>query len=76
MNTNDIARMDYLSESLFFADDAKRCAAWESQRYAQEFDAAYERRQIINASLRAQWHNIILPAIKAGRYFGAVPEAR
>lgn len=46
-----------------------------SEAYTEKFEAAYECREIRRASERAQWINLILPKIKAGRSAEAVMEA-
>ena len=76
MNAAQKARLEYLREVPDMELDANIAAKRKSIEYSVEFDRAHEAREIRRASERAQWVNIILPLIRAGKYFGAVPEAR
>lgn len=76
MNAAERARMEYLREVPDMELDANISAKRAAIEYAYRFDRAHEAREIRRASERAQWVNIILPLIRAGKYFGAAPEAR
>ena len=76
MNAAERARLEYLREVPDMELDASIVAKRKAIEYSVEFESAHEAREIRRASERAQWTNIILPAIRTGRFFGTVPEAR
>ena len=76
MNAAEKARLEYLQEQPQMEILAELGALLKTADYNAEFEARYERLEIRRASERAQWINLILPKIKAGRNSAAVAEPR
>lgn len=67
MNAAARARLEYLREQPATEIEASLSALMKAAAYAEEFNAACERREIRRAGERAHWYNIVLPMLRNGK---------